>query len=55
MAEAERNPGYPQYGGFFFARCSFTASHAFMRMNDRFAPEAAFPSTSGFASQACPI
>ena len=28
-AEAERNPGYPQYGGFFFARCSFTASHAF--------------------------
>jgi len=27
MAEAERNPGYPQYGG-FFAR-SFTASHAF--------------------------
>jgi len=27
-AEAERNPG-AQYGGFFFARCSFTASHAF--------------------------
>ena len=29
MAEADRNPAYPQYGGFFFARCSFTASHAF--------------------------
>ena len=28
-AEAGRNPGYPQYGGFFLARCSFTASHAF--------------------------
>src|SRR6202022_2029877 len=28
-AEAERNAGCPQYGGFFFARCSFSASHAF--------------------------
>jgi hypothetical protein len=25
-AEAERNPGYPQYDGFFFARRSFTPS-----------------------------